>query len=120
MAGLDGHRGAGTIAGELRARVARDAGAARDIVDSNPGRYSWRWYGTPRARDRMRADAAQEFLADLALNPGCYLAGALLRLPFASHSFNLATCSWPRRAARPPGSPPRSRVTRSGVMTVTR
>jgi hypothetical protein len=79
---------------ELGTRVARDAGAARDLVDSNPGRFSWRWYGSPQARDRMRADAAEEFLADLAVNPGHYLAGALPRLPFAGQSFDLALCSY--------------------------
>lgn len=79
---------------ELRTQVTQDAPAARHIVDGNPGWYSWRWYGSPEARERMRAAAAEEFLADLTAHPGRYLAGALPKLPFADRSFGLAVCSY--------------------------
>jgi SAM-dependent methyltransferase len=63
------------------------------IAEKFPGRFTWDWYGSVEARERMRARALAEFLLDLAEHPDRYVTGALPALPFADADFDLAVCS---------------------------
>lgn len=67
--------------------------AATGIVDDHADRFVWHWYGTPERRNRLRAAAAERFLADLARRPSAYVAGELPRLPLATGSADLVLCS---------------------------
>ena len=80
-----------------RDQLADVAGAGlRDgnaIAARFPGRFTWQWYGSVEARERMRARALAEFLLDLAEHPDRYVAASLPTLPFADDAFDLAVCS---------------------------
>jgi SAM-dependent methyltransferase len=76
------------------------AGAVRDdltrgtaIAVENADRFSWDWYGSREARERMRRTAAAQFLTGLATAPGSMVAGELPRLPFREQCFDLVLCS---------------------------
>lgn len=75
---------------EVAAAGLRDGNA---IAASFPDRFTWRWYGSVEAREKMRTRALAEFVLDLAGHPERYVAGSLPSLPFADHSFDLAVCS---------------------------
>ena len=63
------------------------------IAERLPGRFTWEWYGSVEARQRMRARALAEFLIDLAEHPARYVTASLPALPFDDGSFHLALCS---------------------------
>jgi SAM-dependent methyltransferase len=75
---------------EVAGRGLRDGNR---IADSFPGRFTWSWYGSVQARERMRAQALAEFVLDLAEHPERYVTGSLPSLPFADGAFDLALCS---------------------------
>jgi len=75
---------------EIGRRSLHDGNA---IADSFPGRFTWQWYGSVEARERMRARALAEFLLDLAEHPARYVTASLPSLPFDDASFDLAVCS---------------------------
>lgn len=78
---------------ELAATLRQDRTAGTGLVDQHAGDFVWHWYGSRENRDRMRAEAAEIFLADRAANPQRYVAAALPRLPFDDRRFELALCS---------------------------
>ena len=80
-------------AGAIRRSVTASLGGGNAIIADHGDSFVWDWYGDPANRDRMRADAAGRFLADLARRPSAYLAGALPHLPLATASARLALCS---------------------------
>src|SRR4029453_17471623 len=63
------------------------------IVDQYSGDFVWHWYGSREERDRMRAEAAEQFLVDRAAHPQRYVAASLPQLPFDANRFELALCS---------------------------
>jgi SAM-dependent methyltransferase len=63
------------------------------IAVDNADRFTWAWYGSREARDRMRVRARAEFLLDRATHPSSYVAASLPRLPFRAATFDLALCS---------------------------
>jgi SAM-dependent methyltransferase len=63
------------------------------IAERFPGRFTWAWYGSVQARERMRTRALAEFVLDLVEHPQRYVTGSLPSLPFADNSFDLALCS---------------------------
>jgi hypothetical protein len=63
------------------------------IVDEYPDDFTWSWYGSREARERLRADAAELFLADRTAHPERYVAASLPSLPFDAGRFELAVCS---------------------------
>jgi hypothetical protein len=63
------------------------------IVDENPDRFVWHWYGSRERRDEMRAKAAEAFLADRRRHPERYVAAALPRLPFGDDRFEMSLVS---------------------------
>lgn len=65
----------------------------RGIALDNADRFTWNWYGSHEARDRMRARALGEFVVDYASRRGGYVAAALPQLPFRDAGFDLALCS---------------------------
>jgi hypothetical protein len=73
--------------------------AAAGLRDGNaiaagfPDRFTWRWYGSVEAREKMRSRALAEFLIDLAEHSDCYVAASLPTLPFEDGRFDLAVCS---------------------------
>ena len=82
------------LPGDRLAEVAsaglRDGNA---IAESFPGRFTWRWYGSVEAREKMRTRALAEFVLDLAEHRERYVAASLPSLPFDDDSFDLAVCS---------------------------
>ena len=66
---------------------------ASAISYANAEHFDWSWYGSRARRENLRAEAAQRFLADIAVRPGRYVAGDVHRLPFADNSFDLVLCS---------------------------
>ena len=79
--------------GPLADTIATSHAQGSVIAIDNADRFTWEWYGSREARDRMRAKAAAEFLLDVRTSPGPYLAAALPRLPFRDGVFDLALCS---------------------------
>jgi len=75
---------------EVAATGLRDGNA---ITASFPDRFTWRWYGSVEAREKMRARALAEFVLDLAEHPSRYVPGSLPTLPFDDAAFDLAVCS---------------------------
>lgn len=75
---------------EVAAAGLRDGNA---IAASFPGRFTWRWYGSVEAREKMRSRALAEFVLDLAEHPERYVAASLPALPFADRAFDIAVCS---------------------------
>jgi SAM-dependent methyltransferase len=86
---------------------------ASAISYANAEHFDWSWYGSRERRVEMRAQAREQFLADLAARPSHYVAGDVHHLPFADNSFDLVLCShllftwsdvldddWHRRAIR--------------------
>jgi hypothetical protein len=82
----------------LEREVFADA-ARTSLTDGNAiasryaDRFTWAWYGSVEARDRMRQRALAEFLLDRAAAPQHYVPAALPRLPFRAGAFDLALCS---------------------------
>jgi hypothetical protein len=82
------------LAGDQLAEVA--AAGLRDgnaIAASFPDRFTWSWYGSREARERMRSRALAEFVLDLAEHPDRYVAASLPTLPFDDGTFELGVCS---------------------------
>jgi hypothetical protein len=63
------------------------------MVDDNPDRFTWEWYGDRATRDGIRSRAAQRFTVDRLEFPGHYVAGALPRLPLHDAAADLVLCS---------------------------
>jgi SAM-dependent methyltransferase len=70
-----------------------DNSSGAGIAVANADRFTWSWYGGREQRDRMRARALAEFVLDVAVAGGRYVAAALPQLPFRDLSFDLALCS---------------------------
>lgn len=82
------------MAGDRLAEVARTG--LRDgnaITGSFPDRFTWSWYGSVEAREKMRSRALAEFVLDLAEHPAHYVGASLPHLPFDDGAFDLAVCS---------------------------
>ena len=75
---------------EIGATGLRDGNA---IAAQFPDRFTWQWYGSVEARERMRARALAEFLLDYAEHRQRYVAASLPTLPFDRGAFDLAVCS---------------------------
>jgi SAM-dependent methyltransferase len=78
---------------ELADAVRSGTSTGGHIVDQYSGDFVWHWYGSREERDRMRAEAAEQFLADRAAHPQRYVAASLPQLPFDANRFELALCS---------------------------
>jgi SAM-dependent methyltransferase len=78
---------------ELAEAVRAGTSSGAGIVDRFPGDFVWNWYGDRGQRDRIRAEAAEVFLADRAAHPERYIAASLPDLPFPDGRFELALCS---------------------------
>ncbi|MFC0627018.1 class I SAM-dependent methyltransferase [Kribbella deserti] len=78
---------------ELAEAVRRGTTAGGSIVGQNADHFVWDWYGSPAARDDIRAEAAKAFLADRELAPERYVAASLPELPFPDGRFELVLCS---------------------------
>jgi len=63
------------------------------INDDHAQDFVWSWYGSAARRDALRAEAAEDFLADKIRHPGRYVTAALPDLPFAPDRFDLVLCS---------------------------
>jgi SAM-dependent methyltransferase len=74
----------------LSARSSKDGNA---IALAHGDRFTWSWYGTAEARERLRNRALAEFVLDLGERPQHYVAAALPSLPFGDKAFDLAVCS---------------------------
>ena len=82
------------LAGERLAELGRDdlaRGSA--IAEQHSDRFTWDWYGSRDRRTTIRRAALARFLTDVVTHPHRYVAGALPRLPFGNHTFDLAVCS---------------------------
>ncbi|HET7312645.1 MAG TPA: hypothetical protein VFJ17_15110 [Mycobacteriales bacterium] len=77
----------------LAEAVRDDLRRGTEIAEQNPDRFTWEWYGSREARDRIRRGAAARFLASRALAPGWLVAAELPRLPFRDRTFDLGLCS---------------------------
>jgi SAM-dependent methyltransferase len=77
----------------LAAQLHEHTGTGLAIVDDNPDRFTWTWYGDRAARDEMRGLAAQRFTVDRLESPAHYVAGALPHLPFRDEAADLVLCS---------------------------
>jgi SAM-dependent methyltransferase len=75
---------------DIAAQGLRDGSA---IAAQFPDRFTWQWYGSVQARERMRARALAEFLIDFNEHRERYVAASLPALPFADDAFDLALCS---------------------------
>lgn len=75
---------------EVAATSLRDGNA---IAAGHPGSFTWRWYGSVEAREKMRSRALAEFVLDLAEHRERYVAASLPSLPFDDGAFDLAVCS---------------------------
>ena len=76
------------------ARLGRaDLDRGSTIAGEYPDRFTFDWYGSPEQRTSMRNRALAQFVADLVLHPGRYVAGQLPQLPFCDAVFDLALCS---------------------------
>jgi len=75
---------------EVAATGLRDGNA---IAADFPDRFTWQWYGSVEAREKMRTRALAEFVLDLAEHPSRYVAASLPTLPFDDGAFDLAVCS---------------------------
>lgn len=78
---------------ELADAVRSGTSTGGNIVDQYSGDFTWHWYGGREERDRMRTEAAEQFLADRAAHPERYVAASLPHLPFDTGRFELALCS---------------------------
>ena len=78
---------------DLAAAVRNDLQQGSLIAEQNADRFTWDWFGSREARERMRRAAAARFLASLAMSPGWLVAAELPRLPFRDRSFDLVLCS---------------------------
>jgi SAM-dependent methyltransferase len=78
---------------ELAARVDEALRDGDRIIDAQPDRFEWSWYGGRDRRAQLRRAASARFLADLRRRPGRYVAAALPNLPLATDSFDLVLCS---------------------------
>ena len=81
---------AGDELADVGGRGLRDGNA---IAAQHPDRFTWTWYGSVEARERMRARALAEFLLDFAEHPARYITASLPQLPFDDGAFDLALCS---------------------------
>ena len=75
---------------DIAAAGLRDGNA---IAAQFPDRFTWRWYGSAEAREKMRSRALAEFLLDLAEHPERYVPASLPTLPFTDAAFDLGVCS---------------------------
>jgi len=78
---------------DLARRVRASLHEGGQMIAEHAGCFDWSWYGTHASRERLRAEAAGRFLADIRARPARYIAAALPRLPLASASFDLVLCS---------------------------
>ena len=78
---------------ELATAVRSGTSTGGGIVDQYAGDFVWDWYGTRENRDRMRAEAAELFLADRKSHKDRYVQASLPDLPFDDDRFELALCS---------------------------
>ena len=78
---------------ELASVSAQSAKDGKAIALAHADRFTWGWYGSIEARERMRSRALAEFVLDLAEHPQHYVAAALPALPFRDVAFELALCS---------------------------
>jgi len=78
---------------DLTRRVRASLQEGGQMIAEHAGRFDWSWYGTSASRERLRAAAAGQFLADIRVRPGRYIAAALPRLPLTAASFDLVLCS---------------------------
>lgn len=78
---------------DLAMALRHAAQRTRRINDDHADDFVWKWYGSPARRDAMRAEAADDFLADKSRHPARYVAAALPDLPFAAGRFDLVLCS---------------------------
>jgi SAM-dependent methyltransferase len=78
---------------ELASVAAASTRDGASIAVQHADRFTWEWYGTAAARDRMRARALAEFLLDLATHPDRYVPASLPALAFDDDAFDLALCS---------------------------
>src|SRR5438067_11946107 len=60
--------------GVLADTIATSHAQGSVIAIDNADRFTWTWYGSREARDRIRAKAAAEFLLDLRTSAGPYVA----------------------------------------------
>ena len=95
-------RGAAAVAVDPAYALSREEladTARRGLYDGNAiwtqhaNRFTWAWYGSSDARDRMRSRALAEFVLDLSTNPDRYVAASLPLLPYDAGAFDLAVCS---------------------------
>jgi hypothetical protein len=77
----------------LRADVEASLTGGNALIDAHSDAFVWGWYGSPAARQALRAKAREAFLADLATSPGTYVPGALPNLPLPDDAFDLALTS---------------------------
>ena len=77
------------VAGRVAAEV--DRGSAWTMAHAD--RYVWDFYGDRDGHDRMRAESARLFAADMLAHPDRYRRGALPQLPFDDDSFDLVLSS---------------------------
>ena len=78
---------------ELADAVRSGTSTGGNIVDQYSGDFTWHWYGSREERDRMRAEAVEQFLGDRTAHPERYVAASLPHLPFNTGRFELALCS---------------------------
>lgn len=75
---------------DVAAAGLRDGNA---IAAQHAGRFTWEWYGSVQARERMRARALAEFVVDFNEHRDRYLTASLPTLPFPDGGFDVALCS---------------------------
>jgi hypothetical protein len=82
-------------AARIEARVAATREDMLRQLRAARAEYVWRAFRSPEQLAEARVAAARRFLADLdsGARAGRYVAGALPRLPFPDHAFDLALCS---------------------------
>ena len=78
---------------EVLAAISTGATGGAQLIDDNPDRFRWDWYGTPSRRDQLRKEAAERFARDYVERPHAYVAGALPGLPFGDGAFDIVLCS---------------------------
>jgi SAM-dependent methyltransferase len=102
FAAVAADRGARTVAVDpayamprerLAEQAREDTERGGDIAQRYADRFTWRWYGGPERRDRMRQQALARFVTDRVVRPQRYVAAQLPQLPFTDDAFDLALCS---------------------------
>jgi hypothetical protein len=77
----------------LAERARTDVARSNQFVRENIERYTWRYFDSPEAHMRHRAEGCERFVADRAARPEAYVAGSLPALPFEDDAFDLALSS---------------------------